>query len=475
MNEISRIPAPGAATDPAGPTGQLAHWLAGLRLEDVPASVRERAAYLLLDGLGCALVGARLPWSRVAADAVLGFEGAGDAPLIGWGRTIGRPAAALLNGTFIQAFELDDVHVGGPLHSASVVLPALLATAAGAPVTGRDFLRAAIAGFEVGPRVGMALHGAQMLSRGWHSGSVFGTHAAAAATGVLLRLDPARMEDALGLAGTQSGGLMAAQFEAMSKRMHHGFASRAGYTAAMLAQAGYTGIKRVFERPYGGFLAMFGEGHDPDASQVADELGQRWETDRIVVKIHAVMGGIQSTVDAVAAVRRERPFRAEDVQSLDIGVGHAVFHHGGFAVERPLTPIGAQMSLIYGAAAACLDGAAGVAQYTPGRIDADDIWALIPRIRTHEDADFNAAPDGRASARLRFTFTDGTTRDVTQRLRMSPDISNADVATKFAAMTDGVIAPDRRDRIVEAVRGIERARSLEVLLDLLGPAVASPI
>jgi DNA-binding GntR family transcriptional regulator len=52
-----------------------------------------------------------------------------------------------------------------------------------------------LAGLEVGPRVGMALHGAQMLSRGGHSGSVFGAHAAAAATGALLHLDAARFED----------------------------------------------------------------------------------------------------------------------------------------------------------------------------------------------------------------------------------------------------------------------------------------
>src|SRR5436190_628998 len=137
-------------------------------------------------------------------------------------------------------------------------------------------LLGALAGFEVGPRVGMALHGAQMLSRGWHSGSVFGTHASAAAAGVLLDLDAARFEDALGLAGTQSAGLMAAQFEAMCKRMHHGFSARNGLYSALLAAGGYTGIKRVFEREYGGFLSVFGEGHSPDVGKIVAGLGERW-------------------------------------------------------------------------------------------------------------------------------------------------------------------------------------------------------
>src|SRR5258708_19414187 len=88
-------------------------------------------------------------------------------------------------------------------------------------MSGADGLLAAIVGVEVGPRVGYTLHGAEMLNRGWHSGSVFGTHSAAMASGKLRGLSPAQLEDALGLAGTQSSGLMAPQSEAMSKRIHH--------------------------------------------------------------------------------------------------------------------------------------------------------------------------------------------------------------------------------------------------------------
>jgi aconitate decarboxylase len=83
---------------------------------------------------------------------------------------------------------------------------------------------------------------------------VFGTLSAAVSAGTLYGLDAARFEDALGMAATQSWGLMAAQFESMVKRMQHGFASRNGLTAAALAASGYVGIKRVFEREYGGYL-----------------------------------------------------------------------------------------------------------------------------------------------------------------------------------------------------------------------------
>src|ERR1700677_807767 len=297
-----------AATDPNGPTGKLATWVADLKFDDVPPNVIERAKHLLLDGVGCALVGAQLPWSRIATAAVLGLESPGDTVVIGTGHTTSAPAAAVLNGTFIQGFELDDFHPLAPLHSGSLLIPALVSTASARPektkpIRGAELLLGAIAGFEVGPRVGYTLHGTQMLDRGWHSGPVFGTHSAAMASGKLRGLPPAQLEDALGLAGTQSAGLMAAQFEAMSKRMHHGLAARNGFYAAGLAAAGYTGIKRVFDRSYGGWLAVFGEGHEPDAGQVIAGLGETWHTELIMVKSYAAQGGLHGTIQAVLELR----------------------------------------------------------------------------------------------------------------------------------------------------------------------------
>ncbi|HKI40358.1 MAG TPA: MmgE/PrpD family protein, partial [Mycobacterium sp.] len=368
------------ATDPAGPTGRLATWVAGLTLDEVPHTVVARAKHLLLDGVGCALVGAQLPWSRVATNAVLDLEGGGNSVgtvVIGTGHTTCAPAAAVLNGTFIQGFELDDFHPLAPLHSCSLLIPALLSTVSARPetTTGADMLLAAIAGFEVGPRVGYTLHGTQMLDRGWHSGSVFGTHAAAMASGKLRGLPPAQLEDALGLAGTQSAGLMAAQYEAMSKRMHHGLAARNGFYAAGLAAAGYTGIKRVFEREYGGFLSVFGEGHEPDASLLTGQLGQRWETTVIMVKSYAAMGGLHGAIDAARELRGS--IAPHDISAIDITVGETIYKHGWWPPERPLTPMGAQMNIGYTTAAALLDGNVLPEQFTAARLDSDDIWSLI--------------------------------------------------------------------------------------------------
>src|ERR1700734_561845 len=280
------------ATDPAGPTGRLATWVAETTLDDVPAPVRDRAKHLVLDGVACALVGAQLPVSRIGVEGVTALDDAGDSLLIGWdGRATSATSAAMVNSSFIQGFELDDYHPLAPLHSNSIILPAMLAAAPRVGrVSGERFLLGAILGYETGPRVGQALGGLDMLSRGWHSGVVFGPIAAATAAGTLYGLDAAGFEDAFGMAATQSCGLMSAMYESMVKRMQHGFASRNGLTAAALAAAGYVGIKRVFERPYGGWLAVFGEGHRTYPEAIYAGLGVLWGTERIAVKPYSAMG-----------------------------------------------------------------------------------------------------------------------------------------------------------------------------------------
>ncbi|MGA8253342.1 MAG: MmgE/PrpD family protein [Mycobacterium sp.] len=473
---------PQAATDPNGPTGRLATWVADLTLDQVPNDVVERAKHLLLDGLGCALVGAQLPWSRVATDAVLGLEGNGDTLVIGTGQVTSAAAAAVLNGTFIQGFELDDFHPLAPLHSCSLLIPALLSTATTrpdttGPTTGAELLLAAIAGFEVGPRVGYTLHGTQMLDRGWHSGPVFGTHSAAMASGKLRGLQPAQLEDALGLAGTQSAGLMAAQYEAMSKRMHHGFAARNGFYAAGLAAAGYTGIKRVFEREYGGFLSVFGEGHDPDASLLTGDLGQRWETTIIMVKSYAAMGGLHGAIDAARQLRSS--VAPEDISKVDITVGETIYKHGWWLPQRPLTAIGAQMNIGYATAAALLDGNVLPEQFTPGRLDSDDIWSLIAATTVHLDESLaHADITERFRTDVVVTTRDGAVRracvDVPHGAPTDP-VTNEELVAKFHALADRVTSSARAEAIERAVVGLEDLDDVDYLVDLLAAPVAGAL
>jgi len=467
------------ATDPAGPTGQLATWIAETTLDDVAASVRDRAKHLVLDGIACALVGAQLPVSRLGVEGVTALDSAGESALIGWdGRATSATSAAMLNSSFIQGFELDDYHPLAPLHSNSLVLPAMLAAAPHAGrVSGERFLLGAILGYESGPRVGQALGGLDMLSRGWHSGVVFGPIAAAAAAGTLYGLDAAGFEDAFGMAATQSCGLMSAMYESMVKRMQHGFASRNGLTAAALAASGYVGIKRVFERPYGGWLAAFGECHRTYPEDIYKGLGTLWETERIAVKAYSAMGLLHAAIDAALELRQK--VDVSQIQRIDIYMGEAAYAHGGWKAERPLQVIGAQMNVAYVVAVALLDGEVLVDQFTQDRIYSDDVWALIDRTLTHDERSYDNLPiDDRLTTQVRLTFNDGSTHAAKvahPRGTGDRSLTNAEIRDKYAKLTHRVISADRQAAIEKAILGIDTLGDVTQLTALLTPAVGSPL
>jgi aconitate decarboxylase len=454
---------------------ELAGWLGEVELADVPRTVRERAAHLLLDGVGCALVGAGLPWSEAATGALCELEGDGPVILMGTGRRTTPLTAALLNSSYIQGFELDDYHPVAPVHGTSLVLPAMIsALSSGERVAGRDVLLGAIRGFEVGPRVGMALHGAEMLTRGWHSGAVFGGPAAAAAAGTVMGLDAEGFEDALGLAATQACGLMAAQFGSMAKRMQHGFAARNGLLAATLAAAGYTGIKQVFELEYGGFLSTFGEGHDPEPAQITAELGERWETLSIAVKPYAAMAGLHAAIDAARAMLDEGPIDPMEICSLVVSVSEPAFHHGGWRAKRPLTAVGAQMNLAYAVAVTLLDGTALVSQFAPSRVDADDVWELIERTTLRHEPAFDERLEDGYNTRLEVTSDDGSMRTShvdSPRGGLTRPLSNLEVVDKFRELTAPLIGRDRARAIESNVLGIEELDDVVELLSLLAAPV----
>ena len=316
-----------------------------------------------------------------------------------------------------------------------------------------------------------------MISRGWHSGVVFGTLSAAASAGALYGLDAAGFEDAFGIAATQSCGLMSAQFESMVKRMQHGFASRNGLTAAALAASGYVGIKRVFEREYGGWLSTFGESHRTYPEQIYAGLGSIWETDRIAVKAYSAMGLLHAGIDAALQLRSE--VSIGEIQRIDIDMPEAAYGHGGWKAERPLEAIGAQMNVAYAVAVALLDGEVLIDQFSRQRINGDDVWNLIGRTQTHHEEAYDRLPlDERLTTQVRLTLTDGRTRTKTvTHPRGTGDraLANGDILDKYRKLTDRAISSQRQTAIENTILDIDTLDDIAHLTTLLTPTVQSPL
>src|SRR5688500_14999034 len=218
-------------------TRGIAEFVSGLQYDAIPEEVRHRLKLLMLDSLGCALYGADLQWSRILQEQLASVDTTRACAIWGTDRKLSAPHAALVNGTQVQGFELDDVHRAGVLHVGAVVLPALIPLAEirgknEPAMTGREFMTAAAAGYEIGPRVGLCMGPAHIAS-GWHSGATLGVFSSAAGAARGLKLDTEKTVHALGIAGTQAAGLMAAQFGAMVKRMHAGRSSQSGLYGAL--------------------------------------------------------------------------------------------------------------------------------------------------------------------------------------------------------------------------------------------------
>lgn len=464
-----------------GPTGELASFLASARLADIPEEVVLRANHLTLDGIACALVGAHLPWSATAVENVLALEGGGPASVVGWDRRVPPTAAALLNGTFIQGFELDDYHEHGPLHSASIILPTAFATAESLErVTGAQLALAMLLGFEVGPRVGIAMDAYAMIRHGWHCGSVLGVVGAAATAASLRGLDAARTEDAIGIACTQACGLMSAQYESMVKRMNHAFAARAGVLAGGLAAGGFTGIKRVLEREFGGFFAAFCADHETDLGKVTQRLGAHWELQRILVKPYASGGTTHPVADAMRHARTELGVTPDNLRSVTIRVPEGPFKHNGWRLERPTTAIGAQINMGYVGAVMLVDGAAFVPQFAPDRINADDVWSVLDRFTIVHDPEMDALASRTntpRATRVSIELTDGQRHDLeilNARGTGEKILSNAEVQEKFRSLADDVVEPARAAEIVRRTVRLHELDDAEELLELLRPRATAP-
>jgi len=467
-----------------GPTKRVAAFVAGLTINDVPQAVQERVRYLILDGVACGLVGAKLPWSKTAVEAMVGLEGEGDVPIWGWGRATTPTGAALLNGTFVQGFELDDYHEHGPLHSASIVLPAILATAARTGrVDGEEFLLAAAVGFEIGPRLGVTMDGHDLIAQGWHCGVVYGTVAAAVACAKARGLDAGKTEDAIGLATTQASGLMAAQYESMVKRMNHSFAARAGVLAGALAEGGFTGIKDALERPYGGLVPTFTRktNDNIDYSHIGDGLGDYWELENILVKPYSSGGTTHPGVDAMLKARNELGVKAEDVASIDIRLPVHSFKHYGWKITRPTTPIGGQMNLGYVCAVALLDGNVSIGQFSSARLASDDVWDLVGKISCRHDPEMDTVAKETSTPRatgFRIALKDGTIHEFVQlaaRGKGDLILTNEEIEAKAEELLSHVCDDDRIIEIKQSILGLGKESGVAELNAALAPSVGEAL
>ncbi|MFW8564725.1 MmgE/PrpD family protein [Orrella sp. 11846] len=311
------------------PSSVLARFASELQYDDIPTDVVSRCEDLLLDTMGSILAGSVT--RPVQAMATFAAQMAPtDGPSEDYvRRTKTSPYfAAMVNAAAAHVVEQDDVHNGSVFHPAAVVFPPALAVAQAVGASGREFITACVAGYEVGIRVGEFLGRAHYKI--FHTTGTAGTLAAAVTVGRLLKLDFEQMCHAIGSAGTTAAGLWEFLKDAAdSKQLHTAHAAAAGMQAAYLAREGFTGASHILEGSQGMGAGMT---EDADPAKLVDRLGTRWALAETSFKFHASCRHTHPAADALQAVMQANNLKADQIASV---VTHV--HQGAIDVLGPVT------------------------------------------------------------------------------------------------------------------------------------------
>lgn len=498
--------APAAADEIAAALAVFSH---GLRLEAVPAAVRERASHLVLDAIGCGLAARHEDFAQRygAAFADLAGDAVGSGAGLGAGlrmdsRTVAAPGgrgvlghrqrlplrdAVMFNGVLAHGLDFDDTHMAGVVHLTVSVLPAALGVAAQRGASGADLLAAVIVGLEAGARIASVVRGG-LHTQGFHPTGVVGAFAAALAAGRLMGLGPAQLVAAQGFAlSLTSGNLQFLEDGAWTKRLHPGWAAQAGITAATMAAHGIPAPTAPYTGRYGlyrshldsrlldaidlslGTAGLAAEGAIGSVGADGDPAAV-WELTQIAIKPFPMCHFVHAAADAAIALHRAGIHTAAitDIEVLMPAGTMPVVCEPITAKRRPASDYDAKFSLPYAVASGLLRGRLGLQELQPAAYTDPAALALMDRMRCTVDPD--ATFPRHYSGELRVTLADGTVlrhREAVNRGHAERPLGNAEVREKFDANAALHFSPAQAGAIGAAVQGLASLPDVRTLEDLL--------
>jgi 2-methylcitrate dehydratase PrpD len=430
----------------------LAGKVAALRAEAIPAVVRERAEQLLIDVVGLCVAARHTDYVHALLAAA---DTGGGCTAIGHAATYDAGTAALINGTAAHGEDFDDTFEGGPVHSSVVVVPAVLAACERFQRDGRAALAGIVAGVEALCRLSMIVPKA-IHKAGFHPTSVLGTIAAALAAAKAMGLGPKQTVDALGIAGSMAGGIIEYLAEgAWTKRMHPGWAAKAGITAARLGETGFLGPRTVLEGTHGLFHG-FARSIEGDYGVLTGDFGENWLMESITFKPYATGTMNQPYVDCALRLKN-RGVRAEDVGEILCETAEGYVHRLWEPLaskHRPPNAYAAKFSTPFNVAVALVTGGAGLSAFTEETVKDERILALASKVRYAVDPD---NPYPRAyTGHIRATLKDGKVIEERQphmRGGAREPLPHAEIEAKFRANCEhGGWPRERAERFLAGVR-----------------------
>ncbi|WP_057636223.1 MmgE/PrpD family protein [Stenotrophomonas ginsengisoli] len=429
----------------------------------VDAPARQRAAALLVDWLGCALGGLRGPLAQ-QLQGVVASCAPGPCTALSAGQHDIHDAL-LINAALGNVLEMDDVHRAAILHPGPVVIPVALAATQRQNGNGHDLLDAIVRGYEATIRVGRALGTSHY--RYWHPTSTAGAFGATAAAASVLGLDATQTADALGTAGSRTGGLWQMRHESVpTKSLHNAQAAQSGWQAALLAQAGLRGPRYILEGEQGLFAATAPQAEP--ALVVAAEAD--WLIHSTSLKPWPACRHAHPAIDALHdALASGRPGDGAQVVAIEVATYAEALRFCDRA--EPQTALQAKFSLQHALAAICAHGTPVLAHYTDAACADPAIARLRSAVQVVEDAACSARFPAHYGANVRVQLADGRVLQA-QRVDAWGDpeqpMHPADIDTKAMELAQwGGVEPGLAHALIVQVRNLAEGGTLDTLTPLL--------
>jgi 2-methylcitrate dehydratase PrpD len=303
----------------------LARFATGLKYEQIPPEVVERAKDCLIDTVGACVLGTQMPWTQTVIAYAQRNSAAGGSSVLGTEVKVRAPFACLCNGAAAHAFELDalcEPSVG--MHPGAALAVPGFAVAQGRKKSGRELIEAFVAGFEVLYRIGQATHHSPEKI-GFHAPGVMGVYGAATVAAKLFNESADQMAHAFGIAGSMSSGLMEfSRSVGQVKRLHLGRTAEGGFLAAALAREGYTGPAEVLEGQYGALNTFC---RDAEPERLTQDLGKVWHTMKAKFKRFACHANAQVPVSLVLELKAKHGITGDDVARIALAVNAKTLSH----------------------------------------------------------------------------------------------------------------------------------------------------
>lgn len=441
----------------------LARYASGLRFEDLPPQVVEKAKTCVLDVLGIAAGGFASDNAAVALRGARRLGAPGKSTVWMSGERMRATDAVLPNSVAAHCILQDDWLQVSHSHIGAAVVPTALAMAEETGRSGRDLIAAVVAGYDVEDRAGTL--SVPAFTRGFRASGVYSYFGAATVAARMLELDESAFADALGCAGSMCGGVLQPWNDgSMEWSFQEAYGSRGGITAAVLASEGLVGCRSVFEGSHG--VNRCFSGTNEGETDALARIGEHFHIVDTCFKRFPTGGANQGSAAVAHALRSRHPIDPRSIRRIVIEVprtgSHERMNYAGIGYAGPFHTIDQCLISKVFAVAVILQTGDMTIDLVRRHRDDPDVYALCQRTSLSEAEGMNGW-----DLRMRVEMDDGMVYEGSgndidlDHLYLSWGLA----AEKFERIASAALGGDRCRDIVDMVAKLERLESMESLME----------